>query len=86
MSLAPSSEVTWRPGVKYGFSWWLLPYGKDDPRLAFAGEGLGGQQLVVLPEFDLVLVVTAWNVLGEKSLRFRDAIDRVSASVTDRKR
>jgi len=86
MSLAPASTGTWRPGVKYGFSWWLLPYGKDDPRLAFAGEGLGGQRLIVLPEYDLVIVVTAWNVLGEKSLGSRDAIDRVSAAITDRKR
>jgi CubicO group peptidase (beta-lactamase class C family) len=83
-SLASASTVPWRSGVKYGFSWWLLPYGKADPRLAFAGEGLGGQRLVVLPEYDLVLVVNAWNVVGEKSLGSREVIDRVLAAVKNR--
>lgn len=83
-SLIPSTTVSEASGVKYGFKWWLYPYGKGDPRLAFAGSGFGGQMPMVIPEYDLVMVFTAWNILGEKRLTHREAIDRVLAAVTDR--
>jgi CubicO group peptidase (beta-lactamase class C family) len=67
--------------VNYGFSWWLYPYANDDPRLAFGGSGFGGQMPLVLPEYDLVLVFTGWNIAGEKGLGAREAIDRVLAAV-----
>jgi CubicO group peptidase (beta-lactamase class C family) len=82
-SLAPSVTVNAKSGVKYGLKWWLYPYGKDDPRLAFAGSGFGGQLPIVIPEYDIVAIFTAWNILGGPALSHREAIDRVLAAVTD---
>ncbi len=84
-SLTPSTIVSAATGVKYGFKWWLYPYSKDDPRLAFGGSGFGGQKPLVIPAYDLVLVFTAWNILGERGLSPAEAIRRVSAAVKDRK-
>jgi CubicO group peptidase (beta-lactamase class C family) len=85
-SIAPSITVSEKSGVKYGYKWWLFPYGKDDPRLAFAGSGFGGQMPIVVPDYDLVMVFTGWNILEGKHLSQREAIDRVLAAVTDEKR
>ena len=85
-SIAPSITVSEKSGVKYGYKWWLFPYGKDDPRLAFAGSGFGGQMPIVVPDYDLVMVFTGWNILEGKHLDQREAIDRVLAAVTDAKR
>jgi len=76
--------VSEKTGVKYGFKRWLYPYGKDDPRLVFAGSGFRGQMPIVIPDYDMVMVFTGWNIVGEKHLSQREAIDRVMAAVTDR--
>jgi CubicO group peptidase (beta-lactamase class C family) len=81
-SVAPSIDVS--DGVKYGYKWWLYPHGRDG-RLAFGGSGFGGQRPIVVPELDLVMVFTGWNILpGRPSLPPRTAIDRVLQAVTDR--
>ncbi len=51
-------------GWKYGYQWWLAPYG-DGPRYAWAALGIGGQHLFVFPEDNLVVVVTGWHILDE---------------------
>jgi CubicO group peptidase (beta-lactamase class C family) len=61
-SLAPHVDVG--GGWKYGYQWWLAPYG-DGPRYAWSAIGIGGQHLFVFPEDDLVVVVTAWHILDE---------------------
>jgi hypothetical protein len=76
-SLTPAATVSAAAGVRYGFKWWLYPYGKDDPRLAFAGSGFGGQKPIAIPTYDLVLVFTGWNILGEKGLPTAEAITRI---------
>ncbi len=82
-SLAPSITVSASTGVQYGFKWWLYPYSKDDPRLAFAGSGFGGQFPIVIPAYDLVVVFMGWNTAHEKGLGAREIITRVSAAVKD---
>ena len=84
-SLTPATTVSETTGIKYGFKWWLYPYSKDDQRLAFGGSGFGGQKPLVMPAYDLVMVFTAWNILGEKGLSPGEAISRVSAAVKDRR-
>ena len=84
-SLTPSLVVNAKAGVQYGYLWWLYPYGKEDARLAFAGSGFGGQLPIVIPEYDIVAVFTAWNILQGPSLRHREAIDRIIAAVKDGK-
>jgi CubicO group peptidase (beta-lactamase class C family) len=85
-SLAPSVTVNAGTGVMYGYLWWLYPYGKDDPRMTFAGSGYGGQLPIVIPDYDIVIVVTAWNIANGKGLPHRVAVDRVLAALKDPKR
>jgi CubicO group peptidase (beta-lactamase class C family) len=81
-SLTP--HVTVADGVKYGFKWWLYPYGQDRARLAWGGSGLGGQRPIVFPEYDLIAVFTGWNILPDRpSLTPRAAIDRILQAVAD---
>ncbi len=84
-SIAPSVTVPARgAGVKYGYKWWLYEYGTDS-RIAFGGSGFGGQRPIVLPELDLVMVFTGWNILPDTpNLTPRAAIDRVLEAVLDK--
>jgi CubicO group peptidase (beta-lactamase class C family) len=84
-SLVPRIAVNGRAGVKYGYLWWLYPYGKDDPRLTFGGSGFGGQLPIVIPEYDIVVVFTAWNILGGPGLRQQEAVSRILGAVRDPK-
>jgi len=79
-SVSPKNEVD-NSGVKYGLKWWLFPYG-DGSKTAWAGSGFGGQMPIVVPEHDLVLVFTGWNILPDKPyLSHREAIDRVLRAI-----
>lgn len=49
--------------VKYGYKWWLPPYG-DAGRRAWTGSGFGGQRLLVLSEEEVVMVFTGWTTLA----------------------
>ena len=83
-SVAPSISVG-TGGVKYGLKWWLYPYGPNDSRLAWAGSGFGGQLPIVLPDYDIVMVFTGWNILpGGPRLGPGTAITRVLDAVTDK--
>ena len=81
-SVAPIIPVAPGSAVKYGLKWWLFPYGAGGSRLAWAGSGFGGQMPIVLPDLDLVIVLTGWNVLPSgPRLGHRVAIDRVLKAV-----
>ena len=79
-----SPLVDTRPGVersrRYGYQWWVLPYGKDG-RYAYAALGYGGQRLIVVPEHDLIAVLTGWNIYESPEFAPYDALDRVLAAV-----
>ena len=79
-SLTPHMDLG--PNAKYGLKWWLYPYGPENKYTAWSGNGFGGQLPMVLPEYDLVVVYTAWNVNPGAALRRKDAIDRILALVT----
>jgi Beta-lactamase len=76
-STTPSTDA--RRGMKYGFLWWLVPHGKPTPSLAWAALGLGGQRLLVVPEDQLLLVFTGWDILESSTLNNRELIDRVTS-------
>jgi len=78
-SITPSTDA--RQGMKYGFQWWLIPHGTAPERLAWAALGLGGQRLLVLPEDELIMVFTGWNILAESSLNSREVIARISPAM-----
>ena len=79
-SLTPHFELN---GPKYGLKWWLYPYGNDNSKMAWAGSGFGGQRPIALPEYDMVVVYTAWNLGPGPSMRARDAIEKVVGMVVD---
>ena len=60
-SVTPVVRVS--PTVAYGYQWWLQAYGKESTELVWRGSGFGGQLPLILPQYDLVVVVTAWNIL-----------------------
>jgi CubicO group peptidase (beta-lactamase class C family) len=47
----------------YGYQWWRYDRRGVD---VWAGNGFGGQFLVVVPQYRLVGVVNSWNVFGER--------------------
>ena len=68
-------------GVRYGYKWWLQPYGTQG-RVAWAGSGFGGQFPIAIPEHDLIIVVNGWNIGGSgPTWGRRVAIDRVLAAL-----
>jgi CubicO group peptidase (beta-lactamase class C family) len=82
-SVTPKVEVD-KSGVKYGLKWWIFPYGEGSDA-AWAGSGFGGQMPIIVPEHDLVMVFTGWNILADRPhLSHPEAIDRVLQALTDR--
>jgi CubicO group peptidase (beta-lactamase class C family) len=75
-SVAPSVSKA-RGGMKYGFKWWLLPYAEAPERLAWLASGFGGQRLIVVPEYELVLVFTGWNIDPNRPPAAREMLDPV---------
>jgi CubicO group peptidase (beta-lactamase class C family) len=60
-SVTPSSTVN--SNIKYGYKWWLAPYGADKTKYAWCCRGFGDQTAVIVPEYDIVAVVTGWNAV-----------------------
>ena len=79
-SVAPAIS-TGDGGWKYGFQWWLVPYGKSGDKLAWAAHGFGGQQLIVVPEYDLIAVFTGWDILPSSEKHKHDQLERILAAV-----
>jgi CubicO group peptidase (beta-lactamase class C family) len=83
-SVAPAISVEdegrrWR----YGFQWWLHPYGKSSEKLAWAARGFGGQELRVAPEYNLIVVYTGWEILPSSKEPKHDELERVLAAVKE---
>jgi CubicO group peptidase (beta-lactamase class C family) len=66
---------------KYGFQWWLQPYGQSPESLAWAAHGFGGQQLLVVPEYNVIAVFTGWSILPSSEGHKHDQLERVLAAV-----
>ena len=50
-----------RPDAGYGYQWWV-PNQKGGETTVFAGNGYGGQFVLVSPEHDIVAVFNGWNI------------------------
>ena len=70
-------------GTKYGYKWWLYEY--EPGKTAWWGSGFGGQFPIVIPEYNLVAVFTAWNILPGPSLGRNVIIRRLLNAVADKK-
>ena len=84
-SIAPH-YLTGKAGDEtYGYLWWSQPYTfKGKTMRAYFGKGFGGQRPIFLPELELVIVLTGWNILpGQPFLHAITAVERVTAAVIE---
>jgi CubicO group peptidase (beta-lactamase class C family) len=58
--IAPEND---RPDAGYGYQWWI-PDAENGVTQVFAGNGYGGQFLLVSPAHDIVAVFNGWNIHG----------------------
>jgi CubicO group peptidase (beta-lactamase class C family) len=79
-SVAPAISAG-QGGWKYGFQWWLVPYGTTGEKRAWSARGFGGQQLIVVPEYDLIVVFTGWDILPSSKKVKHDQLERILAAV-----
>ena len=84
-SLKAAFKLTDELRTGYGFKWWSQRYQyQDKSYVAYLGKGFGGQRPILLPDFDMVIVVTGWNILPDKPfLHAEEAIERVLSSVVE---
>ena len=61
LTMTPAKDTGYQNN-KYGFQWWLAPYDGGDGKWMYSGSGYGGQYLLVIPEYDLVMVFNGWNI------------------------
>ncbi len=57
LSFTPYSSLN--SGLRYGYFWWLAPWG--EPPAWVAGFGNGGQRLTVQPKHNLIVAIFAGN-------------------------
>lgn len=67
--VAPNNE---REDPGYGYYWWI-PIQQDGQAHVFAASGYGGQSLLVVPEYDIVLVFNGWHIHGRPDRSTRTA-------------
>ncbi|MGH9742894.1 MAG: serine hydrolase domain-containing protein, partial [Candidatus Acidiferrum sp.] len=75
-SMAPNIAV---PGGdwKYGYLWWLQSFGSTPQDVAWTARGFGGQQLLVVPAYDMVAVFTGWDILPSTEKHQHDQLPRL---------
>jgi len=73
--------ATGEDGWKYGFQWWLMPNPQSPEHLVWAAHGFGGQQLLIVPEQQLIAVFTGWDILPSSGEPKHDQLERVLAAV-----
>ena len=73
-------DTIW-PNFKYGFQWWLMPYGNN--QISLLASGLGGQRMIILPELDIIAVFTGWNVYEIPALDSWMAMNKIINAVVD---
>ena len=76
-SLTPRLDA--EEGMKYGYKWWLYPR-KGSHQFIWMCLGFGGQRLMVLPEEQLIVVFTGWQILGDDA-PIPSLVDRILAAV-----
>jgi CubicO group peptidase (beta-lactamase class C family) len=62
--------------VKYGYQWWLHSIGSSPEDVVWAAHGFGGQQMFVMPEYDMVVVFTGWDILPSNEQHAHDFLQR----------
>jgi len=60
-SVQPSVRLNNR--MAYGFQWWKKV--QDDQVFSYSMRGYGGQDVHVIPDYNIVMVTNAWNIHGD---------------------
>ncbi len=55
----------WRKDMGYGYQWWIPEYTESGETKIYAGNGYGGQYLMMVPEYSLIVVFNGWNINEE---------------------
>jgi len=63
----------------FGFQWWLVPYSGGNKEWILSGSGYGGQYLLIVPEYNLVIVFNGWNIFDKP----RPSIEYLSKRVLE---
>ena len=84
-SLRSAFIVSEEGGTGYGYKWWSQSYQYQGKAFtAYLGKGFGGQRPIFLPDLDLVIVVTGWNILPNRPfLTAAEIITRVTSAIRD---
>jgi len=84
-STAPHLATGAESDEAYGYLWWSHPYTYREQKLtAHFGKGFGGQRPIFLPELDLVIVLTGWNILPDQPFfTAMEAVERVTAALSE---
>ena len=82
-SLKPAFPLDNDASAGYGYKWWSLSYDHEGgDYVAYLGKGFGGQRPIILPDFDMVIVVTGWNILPNRPFfSAAEVIERVLLAV-----
>ena len=73
-------DTIW-PSFKYGHQWWLIPYGEN--QISMLASGLGGQRMLVIPEFNIIAVFTGWNIYETPALNSWMALHKILNSIIE---
>jgi CubicO group peptidase (beta-lactamase class C family) len=79
-SIRPSVQFNEQRG--YGYQWWVPEYENEQTKI-FAGNGYGGQFIMMAEEYDMLVVFNGWNIHGraDKST-WRALQDRILPKTT----
>ena len=55
----------WRRDMGYGYQWWIPEYSDKGETSIYAGNGYGGQYLMMAPNYNLIIVFNGWNINEE---------------------
>ena len=61
LTMSPDTDIE-ESSRKYGYQWWLVPYENNQEQWMYSGSGYGGQYLLIVPEYQLVMVFNGWNI------------------------
>lgn len=61
LTMSPDTDIE-ESSRKYGYQWWLVPYENNQEKWMYSGSGYGGQYLLIVPEYQLVMVFNGWNI------------------------
>jgi len=62
------SEADFKDGLKYGFKWWLFKV-PDSTEYVWMALGMGGQDLLVFPNENMIVTFTMWDILPSSTGR-----------------